>query len=114
MARVIEIKNDVDTSLDRIVEVIYYLVGIVNIVLLLRLIFKVFGANPASGIVALIYSISNSLLVPFQGIFEIARAGQAIIEPSVLVAMLVYSLLARGIVELIYIIVGNYRRREEI
>jgi len=90
-------------GVDKTQELIYYLLGVVNVLLLFRLIFKAFGANSANPLVALIYSLTNVLLVPFRGIFENASTGGSVIEPSILVAMMVYSLIARGLVELIEI-----------
>lgn len=101
MAEVIHYEED---SIDRIAQIIYYIFGAINVALLLRLIFKAFGANPGSPIVAFIYSLTNVFLAPFRGIFEVAQAGEVVIEPSVLVAIIIYSLLAKGIVDLLYII----------
>lgn len=100
--------KDTNSELDRIAQLIYYFVGALNALLLLRLLFKAFGANPGSGIVQLIYNLTNLLLVPFKGIFDVAAAGEMVIEPAILVAMLIYTLLARGIVELMYIISKKY------
>lgn len=86
------------------IQLIYYVTGMVNVLLLLRLIFKAFGANPASSIVQFVYNLTAVLLAPFRGIFEVAAAGESVIEPSILVAILIYSLLAKGIVELIDIL----------
>ena len=91
-------------SIDKIVQILHYLTGVINIALLLRLIFKAFGANPASGIVNFVYSITKALLIPFQGIFEVAAAGRSVIEPAILVAILIYSIAVWGISELIYIL----------
>lgn len=92
------------TTADKVAQIIFYFVNTANVLLLIRLIFRAFGANPGSPIVALIYSITSVLLAPFRGIFEVAAAGEAVIEPSILVAMLIYWLLAKGIVELIHIL----------
>lgn len=94
-------------DLAKTTQLIYYVTGAINALLLLRLIFKAFGANPGSAIVSLVYSLTEVLLVPFRGIFEVAQAGEAVIEPSILVAMVIYSLLARGIVELLFILADD-------
>lgn len=85
-------------------HILMYVLGVVQVFLLLRLLFMAFGANPGSVIVQFVYSVTNALLVPFAGIFEVAAAGESVIEPAIFVAMLVYYLLARGIIELAYII----------
>jgi uncharacterized protein YggT (Ycf19 family) len=92
------------TTVNWLAQIIYYFAGAINVILLLRLLFRVFGANPASGIVQLIYGLSNVFLVPFRGIFPAAGAGEFVLEPSVIVAILIYSLLAKGLVELLYVL----------
>jgi len=90
-------------SVAKSIDLIYYLTGFIESLLLFRLIFRAFGANPGSPFVSLIYSISNVFISPFIGIFPSTASGRSVIEPSVLVAMLVYLILAKGVVELIKI-----------
>lgn len=99
--------NQTDTTrdLDKVAQIVSYFTGAINVLLLLRLLFKAFGANPGSGIVQLVYALTDILLLPFQGIFEVAAAGEFVVEPSILVAMLIYSLLAKAGIELLYILV---------
>jgi len=40
-------------------RIIYYILGIIEVLLTFRFIFKLLGANPNSGFVSLIYSISQ-------------------------------------------------------
>lgn len=88
-------------------RVVYYILGVFEILLAFRLVFKLLGANPNSGFVAFIYSISQVFLVPFTAIFRSAETQgietRAILEPSTIIAMLVYALIAWGIVKLIII-----------
>jgi len=89
-------------------RIVYYVLGIIEVLLAFRLIFKLLGANPASGFVAGIYSLTNIFINPFKGIFPTATTPgvntQAVLEPATIVAMLVYALLAWGIAKLIEII----------
>jgi uncharacterized protein YggT (Ycf19 family) len=75
-------------------------------------VFKAFGANSFAPIVSLTYSVTDALLIPFRGIFDVAAAGSSVIEPSILVAMLIYSVLAKAIVELMYIMAKENVREE--
>ena len=96
--------NETNTqTIDKVSQFIFYAVNAVNALLLLRLIFKAFGANPVSPIVSVTYGITNTLLLPFRGIFNVAAAGESVVEPSILVAVLIYWLLAKAIVELLYL-----------
>ncbi len=92
------------SSVAQTARFIYYIMGVVNVLLLLRLIFQAFGANRGSPIVALIYSLTGALLAPFRGIFDIAAAGESVIDPAIFVAMIIYALLAKGLVELLYLL----------
>lgn len=89
-------------------KIVYYILGVIEVLLAFRLVFKLLGANPASSFVAGIYALSNIFLSPFTGIFRTATARgvetQSILEPSTIVAMLVYAIIAWGIVKLIEII----------
>lgn len=82
-------------------QVIWYLLGIVEVLLGFRIILKVLGANAASGFTNLIYSLSDILVLPFRGIFRVGVSGGSVIEPSALVAIVVYLILAWGLVYLL-------------
>lgn len=88
--------------------VVYFLFGLLEILLAFRLVFKLTGANPVSGFVSFIYSLTQIFILPFSGIFRRTTAPgvetTAILEPSTLVAMVVYATLAWGIGQLILIL----------
>jgi hypothetical protein len=97
--------QEVNHSLKRIV---YYILGIIEVLLAFRLVFKLLGANPVSPFVSGIYTLSNIFISPFIGIFRTASSRGvetvSVLEPSTIVAMIVYALIAWGIVKLIEII----------
>lgn len=88
-------------------NIIWYILGFIEVLLGLRFVLKLFGANPASGFVDFIYGVSGVLSAPFDNIFGVTstEAGetQSVFEPSILVAAAVYALVAWGIVKLITI-----------
>lgn len=88
-------------------RIVYYILGVLEVLLAFRLVFKLLGANPASAFVSVIYTLSNIFMAPFTGIFRIASTRgvetQAILEPATIVAMIVYAVIAWGIVKLIEI-----------
>ena len=88
-------------------KIVYYILGVLEILFAFRLIFKLLGANPESTFVSLIYTISGAFLTPFSGIFRAAvNKGietKSILEPTTIIAMIVYALIAYGIVRLIEI-----------
>ena len=88
-------------------RIVYYILGVIEVILAFRLVFKLLGANPASGFVSMIYSITQILLAPFTGIFRSAVTTgvetQAVLEPATLIGMAVYAIIAWGIVKIIEI-----------
>lgn len=91
----------------KIRRVVYYIFGALEILFVFRLFFKILGANPESGFVSFIYTISGVFLAPFSGIFRTAvNEGietTSVLEPATIIAMIVYALIAYGIVRLIEI-----------
>jgi uncharacterized protein YggT (Ycf19 family) len=83
-------------------RIIYYLFGIIEAVLALRLIFRLLAANASNGFVSFIYDLSYAFVAPFRGIFPQLAYGNSVLEPSTLVAMLIYGLVAWGLVRFIY------------
>lgn len=57
-------------------QVIWYLLGIVEVLLAFRMTLKALGANPFSGFTNLIYAFSNPLTLPFSGIFGVTTTPQ--------------------------------------
>ena len=92
-------------------RIIYYVLGFLEVLLAFRLVFKVLGANPGSGFVSFIYSITQIFLVPFTAIFRSAVAQgietKAVLEPGTIIAMVIYALIAWGIVKLMVAISGR-------
>lgn len=86
---------------------IYFFFGLLEVLLGFRLVLKVMGANVASAFVSIIYTLTGIVIFPFEGIF---RRGftqgletTSVLEPSVIVALIVYAILAWGIVKLLRI-----------
>ena len=88
-----------------VTNIVWYILGIIEILIAFRFVLKLFGANPSSGFVNFIYNITNILTAPFDNIFGVARTDsgevQSVFEPSILVAAAVYALIFWGIVKLI-------------
>lgn len=88
-------------------NIAYYILGIVESLLLFRLLLKLMAANPRNGFVNFIYSVTNVLAAPFYGVFRNVAFNTGgvgyLFEPGVIVAMLVYFLIALGIVKLLKI-----------
>jgi hypothetical protein len=90
---------------------IYFFFGFLEVLLAIRLILKLSGASMASGFVQFVYGITSIFILPFDGIFRRAVApgvqASSVLEPSSLIAIAVYMLLAWGIVKLLRISSGE-------
>jgi hypothetical protein len=84
----------------RITNITYFVLGVLEVILLLRLLLRLLGANEASDFVMFIYNLSHIFVAPFNGIFNDQALGRSVFELSTLIAMLIYALLAWGIVSL--------------
>jgi len=91
--------------------IVYFFFGVLEILLAFRLVLKLMGASLASGFVRLIYGITGIFILPFNGMFRRSYAQGAevtsILEPSTLIAIIVYIILAWGIVKLVRISSGE-------
>jgi YGGT family len=85
----------------RVVPIIWWIVGFVDVVLIIRFLLKLLGGSTVSGFVRFMYDITQFLVAPFHGIFNTAVQGRSILEPESLVAIVIYSLIGWGIVSLI-------------
>jgi hypothetical protein len=96
-------------------KIVYYILGAFEALFAFRLIFKLLGANPESTFVSLIYNLSGNFLAPFSGIFRPAVTQgietQSVLEPTTIIAMFVYALIAHGIVRLIEICTTSKDKR---
>lgn len=84
---------------------INYLLGVIEILLAFRFIFKLLGANPRSSFVSFIYSLTGIFTAPFTGIFNSATtnglSAAAVFEPATFIGMTVYAICAWGLTRLI-------------
>lgn len=85
-------------------QVVWYILGIVEILLAFRFILKLFGANPAAGFSSFIYGITYVFAQPFLAVFRSTQiVTGSIFEWTTLLAILVYWIIALGIIKLLLI-----------
>ncbi|NLY18166.1 MAG: YggT family protein [Clostridiaceae bacterium] len=87
--------------------IIYYILGLLEVLLTLRFLFMLLGANPRSGFSSFLYAITGIFIAPFSGIFNpVSTTGltaKSVLDPATIIAMLIYALAAWGIVKLLWI-----------
>ena len=103
-----EVRAPVEVVLSRLVK---YGFGVVEVLIGLRFVLRLLGANPTAGFVQLVYGASGFFMAPFSTIFSAQTVAGAIFEWSALVAIAIYALMGWGIVELIRAV--NPRDRAE-
>ena len=88
------------TGYSPLARVVWYVLGIINTLLGLRFLLRLFGANPAAAFTDFIYAVTSPLVSPFRNVIPATGIGSGVVEWSTLLAMLVYWLLAYAIVRL--------------
>ncbi|HEY4035963.1 MAG TPA: hypothetical protein VGL94_18555 [Ktedonobacteraceae bacterium] len=84
-----------------ITKLAYFVVGVLEVILLMRFAFRLMGANQESIFVMFLYNLSHVFVYPFSGIFDDPVLGSSsVFEVSTLIAMLVYALIAWGLAAL--------------
>ncbi|KKP55863.1 MAG: hypothetical protein UR50_C0015G0011 [Parcubacteria group bacterium GW2011_GWC1_34_10] len=85
-------------------QVIWYILGVIEVILAFRVMLKLLGASTLSGFTSFIYAISSPFALPFAGILKVTGASGMVLEWSTLIAMIVYAIIAYGIVALFQLV----------
>jgi hypothetical protein len=85
-------------------QVIWYILGFIEVLLVFRTILKILGTDQFAGFTSLIYAITTPLVVPFAGILRVSVTGNSVIEWSTIIAAIVYLCIAGGLVYLLDLI----------
>jgi YggT family protein len=88
----------------RAMDLIYLAFGVIDGLLLIRLVLKLLGANTAAGFTQWIYGVTDVLLAPFRNLLPAIGNEHSLLEMSVVVAILVYALIAWVLARLMAII----------
>lgn len=79
-------------------RVIWYIAGVIIVLLAFRIVLLLLAANQGSGFVNFIYSVAGVFAAPFYGIFNYTpNYGHFYFEISSVVAIVVYALVAWGL-----------------
>lgn len=80
---------------------VWFIVGAISIIIALRFILLLLGANQSAGFTDFIYTLSSIFVAPFVGIFGQPTIGTSVFEISSLLAIAVYMLIGWGITKLL-------------
>jgi hypothetical protein len=82
-------------------RVIWYIAGVLLVLLAFRFVLALLGANPSNGFANFIYTASHPFVSPFFSLFGYnLHYGVSRFETYTLVAMLVYAVIAWGLARL--------------
>src|ERR1700722_16679953 len=85
-------------------NIIWFIVGFINVLLGFRFVFEILGANPYNEFTQLVYASSYIFAQPFHSIFGITTVANVYFDWSILLAMMVYHLIVYGLMQLLRII----------
>ena len=84
---------------------------VIEVLLLIRFLGKLFGANPDQGFVSAIYGITEPLVAPFRGIFA-QPAGTPVFEIAALLSVIFFVLVAALVLALVRAFTGKRAERD--
>lgn len=94
----------------RIVNVVYFLFGILGLVLAMRVILHLIGANADNGFANIIYGLSAPFVALFASLLQNpALSTTSVLEVTTLIAMLVYAIVAWLTGRLIWLVLSRPR-----
>lgn len=82
-------------------QIAWYIFYVIETLLLFRVILRLLSANPDAGFTAFIYTLSYPFVAPFLYVFRSTTVSGSTFEWSTLLAMLVYWVVAWGVIRLI-------------
>jgi YggT family protein len=80
-------------------QIVWYILGVMEILLVFRFVLKLLGANPAAGFTQFIYGVTWLFAGPFQYVFGVTQVEGSVFEWSTLLAMTFYFVVAWLIVK---------------
>jgi hypothetical protein len=88
-------------ALYRGTQVVWYILGLVEILLTFRFVLKLLGANAGAGFTSFIYMVTAPFAAPFNTVFRVSKAQGSVFEWTTLLALFVYFVVAWGIIKLL-------------
>lgn len=82
-------------------QVVWYLLGIMEVLLAFRLVLKLLGANADAGFTSFIYAVTAPFTAPFAAVFQVSSVQGSVFEWTTILAMFVYWVIAWGAIKLL-------------
>lgn len=81
-------------------QIVWYVLGFIEVMLAFRFFLKLLGANPGAGFTEFVYAVTYVFAAPFLNVFNVTRVAGATLEWTTILAMFVYFVLAWGIIKM--------------
>jgi len=113
---VVDPAADRAATVDWLGRVVWFLVAVLEVLLAMRFVLLLAGANEGAGFAQLIYGVTRPFVAPFAGLFGSnltypGAAGTGVFAPETLVAMVVYALIGFAIVKIAQLMLGTNQTR---
>lgn len=93
----------------RLMQAIYLVFGVIEALIVIRIVLRALGANPQAGFAQFIYAVSAPFVAPFAGLFGNPQYSGSVLEVHSIVALAVYALLAWLVVKVAWLLFGETR-----
>lgn len=93
--------SDRTQPLYRGTQIVWYILGLVEVLLAFRFVLKLLGANPEAGFTSFVYMVTSPFAAPFVAVFRASKAQGSVFEWTTILAMFVYYVIAWGIIKLL-------------
>lgn len=108
-----DVAAEKQNQIDKIKNIIWMVLAILEVLIGFRVILKVLAANPDNSFASLIYRVSRVFLLLFFGVVgEPAAGGGGVLETSSIIGMVVYFLVFLAIVKLVQISMQSTKVRD--
>jgi len=96
-------KDNQNYAISKTVQVIQYIAGLLLVLLAIRFVLALLGANLANQFANFIYVVTDPMVAPFRGLLQVSefQAGVSRFEIETLLTMVIYALVTWGITRLI-------------
>ena len=88
-------------------QTIWFFFGVLETLLALRFLLLAFGANPASPFFGFVLAVTDPLAAPFANLVGTPRYGNAVLELGTAFGMVIYLLVAIGLVKLVDLLLSR-------
>lgn len=92
--------SDSSRPLYRGAQIVWYVLSVVETLLAIRFVLKLLQANSEAFFTNFVYTLSSVFTFPFVAVFQNDRISASVFEWTTLLAMLVYWVIALGLIKL--------------